>query len=140
MLEYDLLLEKNGVDSLSVMFCKNSIIGFKWIKKDLSIFYHQMFNITILELSKLNPKLSFRKMKAQLFKKYNLNVSVGQYRFTRKHSYVEKTNWAIIGSTVKIDDIIWLIIAVENEDTWKWFLDLIMEEIGIGHELAMYCP
>ncbi|KAL4557968.1 hypothetical protein LXL04_036164 [Taraxacum kok-saghyz] len=63
--------------SCSRAFKLGSIVTYKWIGKQ--------FVNEILE----RPKMSLRKMKAQVYKKFNINVSVGQCRNAKKFALTE---------------------------------------------------
>lgn len=175
-----------------------AMVTYRWIGK-------RLLN-DILE----RPKLSYRKMRAEVLKKFNLRVSVGQCRNAKKFALEEiegslEAHYAKIrsygaellranpGSTVKLDvDIMpdstihfskiyvclkgvkdgwvegcrrvigidgcflkgicrgellsavgrdannqmyplaWAVVAVENKETWKWFLDLLLDDIEMG--------
>ncbi|CAI9282734.1 unnamed protein product [Lactuca saligna] len=134
----------------SRVFKLDSIVTYKWIGMH---FKNQLVK---------NPKMSIRKMKAKiegsLIEHYGKVWSNGEE--------IMRTN---PGSTVKIDvnvmpdsttyfskigqllaamgrdannhifPIAWVVVEVENKETWKWFLDLLLDDIemGIGHGLTL---
>ena len=187
-------------------FKLGAIVTYKWIGKH--------FMTEIIE----RPKLSLRKMKAQVSKKFNLNVSVHQLRNAKKFALQEVEGnliehygklWSYgaeimrsnPGSTVRVDvDLVpdsnstsfskfyvcfkavkdgwqlgcrkvigldgcflkgivkgevlsavgrdannhiyplaWAVVCVESKDTWKWFIDLLMDDIdgGLGAGLTL---
>nr|KAJ0185685.1 hypothetical protein LSAT_V11C900486450 [Lactuca sativa] len=187
------------------VFKFGSIVSYKWIGT------HFMNDI----LQK--PKMSIRKLKAKVSKRFNLIASVGQCRNARKYafqqiegtliehyaktwSYGEELKRTNPGSTVKMEvDVMpdgetyfskfyvclkglkdgwmegcrrvigvdgcflkgicrgqllaaigrdannhiypfaWAVVAVENKESWKWFLDLLIDDIGmgVGHGLTI---
>nr|KAJ0192736.1 hypothetical protein LSAT_V11C800392570 [Lactuca sativa] len=187
------------------VFKFGSIVSYKWIGT------HFMNDI----LQK--PKMSIRKLKAKVSKRFNLIASVGQYRNARKYafqqiegtliehyaktwSYGEELKRTNPGSTVKMEvdvmpdgetyfskfyvclkglkdgwmegcrrvigvdgcflkgicrgkllaaigrdannhiyPVAWAVVAVENKESWKWFLDLLIDDIGmgVGHALTI---
>nr|KAJ0190407.1 hypothetical protein LSAT_V11C800391310 [Lactuca sativa] len=195
----------NDMHSCARVFKFGSIVTYKWIAK------HFMNHI----LQK--PKMSIRKLKAKVSKKFNLIASVGQYRNARKYafqeiegtlkehyaktwSYGEEIRRTNPGSTVKMDvdvmpdgttyfskfyvcfkglkdgwiegyrrviglddcflkgicrgqflsaigrdannhiyPIAWAVVSVESKETWKWFIDLLIEDLGmgVGHGLTL---
>nr|KAJ0219410.1 hypothetical protein LSAT_V11C300125710 [Lactuca sativa] len=141
----------------SRVFKFGSIVSYKWIGT------HIMNEI----LQK--PKISIRKSKAKVSKRFNLIASVGQCRNARKYAFqqIEGTliehyakTWSYgkelkrinPRSTVNMEGICigqllaaigrdannhtypvaWAVVAVENKETWKWFLDLLINDIGMG--------
>ncbi|KAL4554246.1 hypothetical protein LXL04_039646 [Taraxacum kok-saghyz] len=176
-----------------------SIVTYRWIGK--------MLINDILD----RPRLSFRKMRAEVRTRFGLNVSVGQCRnakafaldeisgslnghYEKLWMYGAELVWANPGSTVKIqvdpmpDSIVyfsrmyvcfkgvkdgwiegcrrvigidgcflkgicrgellsaigrdannqmyplaWAVVSVENKDTWKWFIDLLLNDIDMGN-------
>ncbi|CAI9263650.1 unnamed protein product [Lactuca saligna] len=177
---------------------KIGLVNYKWTGK-------QYFNV-LLE----NPRLSLRKMKAQISSTYNIIVSIGQCRNAKKFALSEiegtlKEHYSRLwdygieikranpGSTVSMHvdhtldgsliferlyvcfkgvrdgwvegcrqiigidgcflkgickgellaavgrdannsmfPLAWAVVTVENKDTWKWFLDLLMDDINRG--------
>nr|KAJ0186902.1 hypothetical protein LSAT_V11C900463080 [Lactuca sativa] len=195
----------NGMHNCARVFKFGSIVTYKWIAK------HFMNHI----LQK--PKMSIRKLKAKVSKKFNLIASVGQCRNARKYafqeiegtlkehyaktwSYGEEIRRTNPGSTVKMDvdvmpdgttyfskfyvcfkglkdgwiegcrrvigldgcflkgicrgqllsaigrdannhiyPIAWAVVSVESKETWKWFIDLLIQDLGmgVGHGLTL---
>ncbi|CAI9265482.1 unnamed protein product [Lactuca saligna] len=195
----------NDMHNCARVFKFRSIVTYKWIAK------HFMNHI----LQK--PKMSIRKLKAKVSKKFNLIASVGQCRNARKYafqeiegtlkehyaktwSYGEEIRRTNPGSTVKMDvdvmpdgttyfskfyvcfkglkdgwiegcrrvigldgcflkgicrgqllsaigrdannhiyPIVWAVVSVESKETWKWFIDLLIEDLGmgVGHGLTL---
>nr|KAJ0193556.1 hypothetical protein LSAT_V11C800421030 [Lactuca sativa] len=187
------------------VFKFGSIVSYKWIGT------HFMNDI----LQK--RKMSIRKLKAKVSKRFNLIASVGQCRNARKYafhqiegtliehyaktwSYGEELKRTNPGSTVKMEvdvmpdgetyfskfyvclkglkdgwmegcrrvigvdgcflkgicrgqllaaigrdannhiyPVAWAVVAVENKESWKWFLDLLIDDIGmgVGHGLTI---
>ncbi|KAL7605835.1 hypothetical protein Lser_V15G17660 [Lactuca serriola] len=187
------------------VFKFGSIVSYKWIGT------HFMNDI----LQK--PKMSIRKLKAKVSKRFNLIASVGQCRNARKYAfqqiegtliehyaktwnYGEELKRTNPGSTVKMEvdvmpdgetyfskfyvclkglkdgwmegcrrvigvdgcflkgicrgqllaaigrdannhiyPVAWAVVAVENKESWKWFLDLLIDDIGmgVGHGLTI---
>ncbi|KAI3701118.1 hypothetical protein L2E82_45763 [Cichorium intybus] len=189
----------NDDHNCSRAFKLGPIVTYKWIGKH--------FMSDIIE----RPNISLRKMKAQVSKKFNINVSVGQCRNAKRFalkeiegsliehygklwSYGQEVLRANPGSTVKLSvdimpdssttmfskfyvclkairdgwiegcrrvigvdgcflkgivrgeilsaigrdannhiyPIAWAVVCVENKETWKWFLDLLMDDINGG--------
>ncbi|CAI9266213.1 unnamed protein product [Lactuca saligna] len=145
----------NDMHNCARVFKFGSIVTYKWIAK------HFMNHI----LQK--PKMSIRKLKAKVSKKFNLIASVGQCRNARKYafqeiegtlkehyaktwSYGEEIRRTNPGSTVKMDvDVMpdgttyiskfYAVVSVESKETWKWFIDLLIEDLGmgVGHGLTL---
>ncbi|CAI9289371.1 unnamed protein product [Lactuca saligna] len=179
------------------VFKFGSIVSYKWIGT------HFMNDII------QKPKMSIRKLKAKVSKRFNLIASVGQCRNARKYafqqiegtliehyaktwSYGEELKRTNPGSTVKMEvdvmsdgetyfskfyvclkglkdgwiegcrrvirldgcflkgicrgqllaairrdannhiyPVAWVVVAVENKESWKWFLDLPIDDIGM---------
>ncbi|CAI9286024.1 unnamed protein product [Lactuca saligna] len=195
---YDLWYEKNDKNRLLLKCCKG-LVTYKWIGK-------QFFNVLIE-----NPKLSLRKIKAQISNTYNIIFSIGKCRnekrfalyeiegnlkehYSRLWDYGIEIKRATPGSTVSMEvdhmpdgstmfkrfyvcfrgvrdgwvkvcrrvigidgcflkgickgellavvdrdsnnhmfPIAWAVVTVENKETWKWFLDLLMDDIKRGN-------
>nr|KAJ0208438.1 hypothetical protein LSAT_V11C500283920 [Lactuca sativa] len=189
----------------SRVFKFGSIVSYKWIWNH--------FMIEILQ----KPKMSVRKLKAKVSKRFNLIASVGQCRNARRYafkeikctlkehyaktwSYGEELRRTNPGSTVKMDvdvmpdgttyfskfyvslkgvkngwiqgcrrvigldgcflkgiyrgqllaavgwdannhiyPLAWAVVTVESKETWKWFVDLHLDDIemGCGHGLTL---
>nr|KAJ0216661.1 hypothetical protein LSAT_V11C300131620 [Lactuca sativa] len=133
----------------SWVFKFGSIVAYKWLGKQ--------FMSEIIE----KPKMSVRKMKAKVSTTFNINVSVGQCRNSKKFALLEigrsliehygrlcsyghgilRTN---LGSIVRnannhIYFITWVVVGVENKANWKWFIDLLMDDIygGLGAGITL---
>ncbi|XP_023760142.1 uncharacterized protein LOC111908556 [Lactuca sativa] len=158
----------------SRVFKFGSIVSYKWIGNH--------FMNEILQ----KPKMSVRKLKAKVRKRFNLIASVGQCRNARRYafkeiegtlkeqyaktcSYGEELRRSNPVSTVKMDvDVMpdgttyfskfyvclkgvkdgWIqgcrrvigldgcflkgICRVESKETWKWFVDLLLDDIEMG--------
>nr|KAJ0201229.1 hypothetical protein LSAT_V11C600309130 [Lactuca sativa] len=179
----------------SLVFQFGSIVTYKWIGTH--------FMRYILH----KPKMSTRKLKAKVSKKFNLIASVGQCRSTKKYafkeiegslkehyaktwSYGEEIKRTNPRSTMKMDVdvmpdgttyfskfyvclkglkdgciegckrgicrgkllsvvgrdannhiylITWAMVAVESKETWKWFIELFIDDLGmgVGHGLTL---
>nr|KAJ0222335.1 hypothetical protein LSAT_V11C200051040 [Lactuca sativa] len=166
----------------SRVFKFGSIVSYKWIGNH--------FMNEILQ----KPKMSVRKLKAKVRKRFNLIASVGQCRNARRYafkeiegtlkeqyaktcSYGEELRRSNPVSTVKMDvdvmpdgttyfskfyvclkgvkdgwiqgcrrllaavgrdannhiyPLAWDVVAVESKETWKWFVDLLLDDIEMG--------
>ncbi|KAL4563609.1 hypothetical protein LXL04_027654 [Taraxacum kok-saghyz] len=60
-----------------------------------------------------NPKMSIRKLKTELVL---VNAATG--RDANNHMY----------------PISWAVVAIESTETWLWFLELLMDDLGLGSE------
>ncbi|CAI9288651.1 unnamed protein product [Lactuca saligna] len=140
----------------SKVFKLGSIVTYKWIGMH---FKNQLLK---------NPIMSIRKMKAKVSTKFNLIVSVTQCRNARRYAldeiegsliehYACRRVIGVDGCFLKgicrgqllaamgrdannhIFPIAWAVVEVENKETWKWFLDLLLDDIemGIGHGLTL---
>nr|KAJ0206862.1 hypothetical protein LSAT_V11C500246930 [Lactuca sativa] len=209
---YDLWYEKNDKNSLLVKCCKGyGLLGCKrkgifrlsHLNQLITVWIGKQFFNVLLE----NPKLSLRKLKAQISNTYNIIVSIGQCRnakrfalseiegtlkehYSRLWDYGIEIKRANPGSTVSMEvdhmadgstmfkwfyrckrwlvegcrrvigidgcflkgickgkilaavgrdsnnhmfPIAWAVVTVESKETWKWFLDLLMDDIERGN-------
>nr|KAJ0184657.1 hypothetical protein LSAT_V11C900458570 [Lactuca sativa] len=119
-----------------------SIVTYKWIGNH--------FKNQILQ----NPKTSVRKIKAKVSTRFNLTVSVGHCRNSNRFT-LEEVKGSVVGNYGKVQSYIeeimrtnpmvkidvdgvkdgWIascsrvVVAIENKETCKWFLDLLMDGI-----------
>ncbi|CAI9280761.1 unnamed protein product [Lactuca saligna] len=89
--------------------------------------------------------MSARKIKVKVSTTFNINVKSGVYcevgciHHTKFHNFVFQ---GIVSGEVlsvverdannQIYPISWVLVCVENKETWKWFIDLFMDDINGG--------
>nr|KAJ0208375.1 hypothetical protein LSAT_V11C500248030 [Lactuca sativa] len=89
------------------------------------------------------PRFSYRKMAEVVRKDYGLKVSLGQCRNAEYFALDEISGnldicrgelLTFVGRDAnnQMYPLAWVVVLVENKETWMWFIDLLLEDIEMG--------
>nr|GEY32710.1 hypothetical protein [Tanacetum cinerariifolium] len=121
-------------------FDLGSLVTFKWIAKQ--------FAFKIIH----DPTISYRSIQEQIKKKYLINVSVGLCKRAKQRTLFDHEGGLIkhysrlrgeLLTAMGRDEnnqmfpIAWVVVNVENNDNWEWFLACLCEDLRLNSGVYM---